>query len=216
MAAVAVGVAIMLAVLADFHAFQVTNSRPSWESTQGAPASQRSGSASNAELWNYSNDIYKGQTIERLDLAALGPQAPVPPGISRLPASGQYYASPALAALIRSVPRDELGDRFPGSQVGTIGQKALTGPNELVIFVGDTPAKLAALPSTVQVDKIATAAGRQVWSSYFRDAFGVGAVAFLFPILILIGTATRLAAARRPPRGTLRCPEAGRGYITSD
>jgi len=72
------------------------------------------------------------------------------------------------------------------------------------------------LPSTVQVDKIATAAGRQVWSSYFRDAFGVGAVAFLFPILILIGTATRLAAARRPPRGTLRCPEAGRGYITSD
>ena len=36
-AAVAVGVAIMLAVLADFHAFQVTNNRPSWESTQGRP-----------------------------------------------------------------------------------------------------------------------------------------------------------------------------------
>jgi ABC-type antimicrobial peptide transport system permease subunit len=199
-AAVAVGVAVLLAVLADFHAFQVTNSRPSWESTQGAPVTQRSGSASNAELWNYSNDIFKGQTIERLDVAALGPQAPVPPGISRLPASGQYYASPALAALIRSVPSDELGDRFPGSQAGIIGQKALTGPNELVIFVGYTPAQLAALPSTVVVDKIATAAGKQIWSSYFRDAFGVGAVAFLFPILILIGTATRLAAARREER----------------
>jgi ABC-type antimicrobial peptide transport system permease subunit len=200
MVAVAVGVAILLAVLADFHAFQVTNSRPSWESTQGAPVSQKSGSASNAELWNYSNDIFKGQTIERLDVAALGPRAPVPPGISRLPASGQYYASPALAALIRSVPRDELGARFPGSQVGTIGQQALTGPNELVVFVGSTPARLAALPSTVQVSKIATAPGKQLWSKYFRYAFGAGAIAFLFPILILIGTATRLAAARREER----------------
>jgi hypothetical protein len=198
--AVGVGVAVLLAVLADFHAFQVTNNRPSWESTQGAPVSHKSGSASNAELWNYSNDIFKGQTIERLDVAALGPRAPVPPGISRLPASGQYYASPALVALIRSVPGDELGDRFPGSLAGTIGEKALASPNELVIFVGSTPAKLAALPSTVQVDKIATAAGRQIWSSYFRDAFGVGAVAFLFPILILIGTATRLAATRREER----------------
>jgi hypothetical protein len=198
--AVAVGVAIMLAVLADFHAFQVTNSRPSWESTQGAPVSRQLGSAPHAELWNYSNDIYRGQTIERLDVAALGPHAPVPPGISRLPGNGQYYASPALAALIRSVPRDELGDRFPGSQVATIGQKALTGPDELVIFVGSSSAKLAALPGTVQVNKIASAAGKQIWSSYFRDAFAVGAIAFLFPILILIGTATRLAAARREER----------------
>ena len=35
--AVAIGVAIMLSVLADFHAFQTTNNRPSWESTQGQP-----------------------------------------------------------------------------------------------------------------------------------------------------------------------------------
>lgn len=117
-AAVAVGVAVLLAVLADFHAFHLTNNRPAWESTQGGPVSQNSASASHAELWNYSNDIYQGQTIERLDVAGLGPQAPVPPGISKLPASGQYYASPALAALIRSVPRDELGDRSPARSPG--------------------------------------------------------------------------------------------------
>jgi ABC-type antimicrobial peptide transport system permease subunit len=199
-AAVAVGVAIMLAVLADFHAFQVTNSRPSWETTSGQPVSQGYASASKSELWNYSNDIYQGQTIERLDVAGLGPQAPVPPGISRLPASGQYYASPALAALIRSAPADELGDRFAGRLAGTIGQQALTGPDELVIYVGYAPAKLAGLQATAVVGKIATAAGRQVWSSYFRDAFLVAAIAFLFPILILVGTATRLAAARREER----------------
>jgi FtsX-like permease family len=200
MTAVAVGVAILLAVLADFHAFQVTNNRPFWEGTAPTQNGQLNEPTSNVELWHYSNDIFKGQTIERLDVAALGPKAPVPPGIARLPGSGQYYTSPALAALLRTTPRTELGDRFPGSQAGTIGERALTGPNELVIFVGYSPAELAVLPGTFRVSTSATAPGKQVWSPYFRDAFVVGALAFLFPILILIGTATRLAAARREER----------------
>src|SRR5580692_7066619 len=154
--AVAIGVAIMLAVLADFHAFQTTNNRPSWESTQGQPVGRDYATAAHSELWNYGNDIYQGQTIERLGVAGLGPGAPLLPGISNLPASGQNYASPALAAL--------------------------TGPTELVIYVGYAPARLAGLPATVVVDKIATAPGRQIWSSYFRDAFIVAALAFLFPI----------------------------------
>src|SRR5215467_10718480 len=199
-AAVAVGVAIMLAVLADFHAFRVTSYRPSWESTAGQAVTARTMSAPRSELWNYSNDIYAGRTIERLDVASLGAHAPVPPGISKLPAAGQYYASPALAALIRSVPADQLGDRFPGKLAGTIGEQALTGPQELVIYVGYQPAKLAGLPATQVVSRISTAVGRQVWTSYFRDAFVVGAIAFVFPILILVGTATRLAAARREER----------------
>jgi ABC-type antimicrobial peptide transport system permease subunit len=199
-AAVAIGVAIMLAVLADFHAFQVTNNRPSWESTTGQAVGKGYASAPHSELWNYSNDIYRGQTIERLDIAALGPHSPVPAGISTLPTAGQYYASPALAALIRSAPANQLGDRFPGTLAGTIGQQALTGPGELVIYIGYAPSKLAHLPATAVVDKIATAASQQIWSSYFRDAFVVGAIAFVFPILILVGTATRLAAARREER----------------
>lgn len=198
--AVAIGVAIMLCVLADFNAFRSANNRPSWESTQGQQLTAGYAAAARAELWNYSNDIYRGRTIERLGLAALGPGAPVPPGISKLPASGQYYASPALAALIRSVPAVELGARFPGKLTGTIGQRALTGPDELVVYVGYAPAKLAALPATVVVSHIATAPGRQIWTSFFRDAFVVGTIAFVFPILILVGTASRLAAARREER----------------
>ena len=199
-AAVAVGVAIMLCVLADFHAFTTANNRPSWESTQGQAITRGYAATPRAELWNYGNDIYQGQTIERLDVAALGPGAPVPPGIPALPGAGQYYASPALAALIRSVRPDELGDRFPGQLDGTIGRKALSGPTELVIYVGYRPAQIASLHATVVVDKIATEPGRQIWTSFFRDSFIVGAIAFLFPILILVGTATRLAAARREER----------------
>jgi hypothetical protein len=39
-----------------------------------------------------------------------------------------------------------------------------------------------------------------VFTPFFRYAFGVGVLAVLFPVLILIGTATRLAAARREER----------------
>ncbi len=193
-AAVAIGVTIMLAVLADFHAFEVTNHRPNWEGTQ-ATAGQKG-----SELWNYSDEVFRGQTIERLDLAALGPNAPVPPGVSRLPGTGRYYASPALAALLRTTPRDQLGGRFPGRLAGTIGQAALTGPGELVVYVGDQPSALAKLPATIRVDHINTLPGKQVWTHYFRDAFVAGAAAFLLPILILLSTATKLASARREER----------------
>jgi len=195
--AVAIGVGLLLSVFADFHAYQVSSGRECWECTQPAAAG---GSAATKELWNDSTDFYQGQTIERLDLAALGPKAPVPPGISRLPGPGQFYASPALAALLRTVPRDELGARFPGTQAGTIGPQALSGPGELAIFIGYQPAQLAALPNTMTVDKIATGEPQQVFSPYFKVAFIVGALAVLFPMLILIGTATRLAAARREER----------------
>jgi hypothetical protein len=197
--AVGVGAALLFCVLADYHAFQASNNRECWECTQGVPASGQVKPTPGAELWTTSADYFEGQTIERLDVAALGPRAPLPPGISRLPGPGQYYASPALAALLRTVPRDELGDRYPGRLIGTIGDQALTGPDELVIFIGHQPAQLAATGANV-VTKIATSPPKQVWSHYFRYAFAVGVLAVLFPMLILVGTATRLAAARREER----------------
>jgi hypothetical protein len=196
--AVAIGVTVLLGVFADFHAFQVTSRRPSWESTTAVHGNP--GSTSNLELWNFSENIYQGRFVEQLDVAALGSNAPVVPGIPRLPKSGEFYASPALAALLRTVPRDELGARFPGSQVGLIGQEALTGPQELVGIVGYTPAKLAALPNTIRVNKIATAPQSQGTTNLYRLAFGIGAIGILFPLLILISTATRLSAARREER----------------
>jgi hypothetical protein len=144
--------------------------------------------------------LVQGQTLQRLDIAALGPGAPVLPGISRLPGPGQYYASPALAALLRIVPADQLGDRFPGTMIGTIGDAALTGPGELAVYIGYSPRSLAAVAGTQWVTTIGTAPAREVFSPFFRYAFGVGMLAVLFPILVLIGAATRLAAARREQR----------------
>lgn len=195
--AVAVGVTVLLAVFADYHAFEATSSRPCWECTQPA---QGHPAPSSSELWNYSENLYRGRFIEELDVAALGPGAPVPPGLSRLPAGGQYYASPALATLLRTVPPDELGDRFPGRQVGLVGDQALSGPDELVVVVGYSPSALARLPGTFTVNHIADSPEIEGTTGIYRMAFGIGAIAVLFPLLVLINSATRLAAARREER----------------
>jgi hypothetical protein len=108
--AVAIGVALLLVVLADFHAFQTANSQRCWECATGAPARGVVKPAA-AELWNYTEDYFEGQPIKKLEVASLGAHAPVVPGITRLPGAGNYFASPALARLLKSVPRNELGAR---------------------------------------------------------------------------------------------------------
>jgi len=209
-AAVAVGVALLLGVLAEFHAFQANANQACWSCTTGAPVP--SPLPSHGELWNDSVDFYRGQTITRLDVAPLGPHALLPPGITRLPAPGEFYASPALAALLKTAPADELADRFPGHLAGTIGDAALNGAKDLVIYIGYTPASLTALPvvpgstkggpmpGTQWVTSISTAPAAEVFTPFFRYAFGIGVLAVLFPMLVLISTATRLAADRREER----------------
>src|SRR5688500_5997881 len=101
-------------------------------------------------------DSFKGRTLGRIDVAATGPHAPIPPGLPRLPGPGQYYASPALGELLRSIPAAQLADRFPGQQVGTIGPAALPGPDSLIIVMGADPARLSKAPGAAKVTAITT------------------------------------------------------------
>ncbi|GAB3133190.1 FtsX-like permease family protein [Microbispora hainanensis] len=207
---VAAGVAVLLSTLSLFNAFQATNSRPCWECTTGsAPSGWALDATADGALWSYREDFYAGRTIRRLDAAALGTRAPVVPGLSRMPGPGQYYASPALAGLLDSAPREELAARFPGTRAGLIGDAALSGPDELVVVVGRTPDEVAALPGTRQVDAASAVSTASTGSTVpavdadadvYRFAFGVAGVGLIVPLLVLVGTATRLAAARRESR----------------
>jgi hypothetical protein len=213
-AAVAVGVALLLGVLAEFHAFQASAGQPCWSCTTGA--SVPAPLPSHGELWNNSADLYQGQTITRLDVASLGQDAPALPGIPHLPGPGQYYASPALATLLRTAPADQLGDRFPGHMVAAIGDAALSGPDDLVIYIGYAPAALAALPGSSLVTSISAAPAPAVFTPFFRYAFVAGVLAVLFPMLatvaagIAYGTSI-LAFVRLAPAGTA-VPRLGRDY----
>ncbi|MEU1390495.1 MULTISPECIES: FtsX-like permease family protein [unclassified Nonomuraea] len=200
-AGVAVGVAVLLTTLSLFNAFQTANGRTCWECTRGtAPSGWALDATATGALWNYHEDYYAGRPIRRLDAAALGGQAPVVPGLSRMPAPGQYYVSPALARLLDSAPRAQLADRFPGTRAGTIGRAALAGPDDLTIVLGRTPEQVAALLGTRQVDTTADELAVDANADIYHFGFAIAAVGLLLPLLVLVNTATRLAAARREAR----------------
>jgi hypothetical protein len=219
--AVGLGVGLLLTAVAATNAVTAWNNRHAWFYTGSAWVPPVPAAAGTSPLWWHAGgDIFDGQQVNRFDVAATGTASPVPPGISRDPAPGQYYASPALAALLRSTPADELADRYPGHLAGTIGDAALPSPNSLIIIVGRTPAQLARTPDSVRVTSISTTLVG--WPVPRTEAnphgltyvppnggapanamdmiLSVVALAILTPVLIFIATATRLSAARREER----------------
>ena len=203
-AAVALGVGLLLAALAGVNGLHAQTDRGAWLDT----SAQASPPTSAAGLWWLSStDQFGNQAIDRVDVAAAGPDAPVPPGIVHLPGPGEYYASPALTTLLQSEPANELRDRYPGRQIGIIGAAALPSPNSLIIVIGHTAHQLSQVPGAVEVGAIQ----RTLASCYacqnpigsgpvLQWILAGGAVFLLLPVLILIATASRLSAARREER----------------
>jgi hypothetical protein len=218
-AAVGLGVGLLLTAVAATNAATAWNNSHAWFWTGTAFVPAGPAAPGTAPLWwQPSGDTFDGQTINRFDVAATGTSSPVPPGITRDPGPGQYYASPALAALLRSTPANQLAGRYPGRLAGVIGDAALPSPDSLAIIIGYTPAQLAGAQGSVPVTSIATAvpgnfdarvnpkglafmppdAGIQ--STGIDLILSVVALAMLTPVLIFIATATRLSAARREQR----------------
>jgi hypothetical protein len=216
--AVGLGVGLLLTAVAGTNAVTAWNNSHAWlwTGTVAVPPGPAVGIA--PLWWQPSSDTFDGQQIDRFDVAATGTSSPVPPGITRDPGPGQYYASPALAALLRGTPANQLADRYPGRLAGTIGDAALSSPNSLIIIIGHTPAQLAGTQDSVQVTSIATTVPGKfddrlnpqglaymptnagIESSGIDLILSVVALGMLTPVLIFIATATRLSAARREQR----------------
>lgn len=207
-AAVALGVGLLLVTLAALNGVTTQNSRYAWLNSGTAEATPADARPSPDPLWGtLGTDIYHGKTIVRVDVAGTGPRSPVPPGIPRLPRPGEYYASPALTALLHSAPAGELGDRYPGRRAGTVGPAALPGPDSLVLIAGARAGTLSHAPGAARIASIATTTPGDCStcrigtnSSGITLILAVTSAALLFPVLIFIGTATRLSAARREQR----------------
>jgi hypothetical protein len=212
-AAVALGTGLLLTCLAGINAINTQNLRSAWLDTVGsAPASRAAaGSGGSGMWWLLRADYYGGQDIGRLDVAAAGARPPSLPGIPRLPGPGQFYASPALSRLLRSVPAGQLRDRYPGRQVGTIGPAALPSPDSLLIVTGHAAGQLSRQPGAALVTRVQTAplndcSGASCLVGVGFDANALDLVlsavsaGLMFPVLIFVAAATRLSATRREQR----------------
>ncbi|HEV2239502.1 MAG TPA: FtsX-like permease family protein [Streptosporangiaceae bacterium] len=217
--AVGLGVGLLLTALSAINAVNAQNARHAWlwTGTSIEPAGHAP-AGTDPLWWSTSADNFGGRLVVRVDVAATGPTAPVPPGIPHDPAPGQYYASPALASLLRSTPADELAVRYPGRLAGPIGDAALPSPDSLYIIIGHTAAQMARTPDSIAVTTIATSlpGSREgernpkglhtippddgIGASGIDLILAVVVLALLTPVLIFIATATRLSAARRELR----------------
>ncbi len=198
---VALATGLLLLAAALFPALHSQQARAAWTLTSahnvraaGEPA------AADPLLWRLTTDRFAGRPITWVQVAATGSRSPVPPGLSRLPGPGQLAVSPALRGLFRSVPAAMLRDRYPGRITETIGDQALTGPGQLIVVAGFRPAQLRGQPRVISVRGIESA-GQGVpvtGSAGLVLAIAIGVL--LIPVIVLVATAARLAAARREQR----------------
>ncbi len=211
--AVAIGVAMLLATLSIMNALNVQNSRGAWLTTMPLNTNQyvnqhRSDAnappSENALWWLVSTDEFQGQIIVRVDVAPRGSHPVTLPGISRLPGPGQFYVSSALQALMRSTPDSELRDRFSGVPVGVIKSSALPSSSDLVIIEGDRSRTLSRVPGAGSISSFATSSANggpdSLGTTGLEIVLGILGLVLLVPVLVFVGTATRLSAARREQR----------------
>lgn len=153
-------------------------------------------------LWRQTLDRFDGRELLRVDLEALGPDAPVPPGLDRLPGPGEVAVSPALRDLLDETEPAMLADRFPGEVTAIVGRAALASPDDLVAFVGRPPGELARIPydGVVTVRSIEAAPISRGLTQSMRIVLVIGGIGLLVPVMVFVATATRLAAARRERR----------------
>lgn len=195
--AVAVGVTMLLVVLSGINGVTSQDARGAW--MRGSGPAPTAGTPSDPAWVLSGTDTFHSKEIIRIDVAATGPHSPVPPGLTRLPGPGEYFASPALQRLLRDAPAAELADRYPGRDAGTFGAAGLPSPDSLIIVVGHAPQELSGADKVQQISSIATAGDTYV-TNMIKLTLGVIAVALIIPVLTLIGMATRMSAARREQR----------------
>jgi hypothetical protein len=148
--------------------------------------------------------VWRGHDLTGLAMAVTGKPGQLlpPPGLDRLPGPGELALSPALRRALADHP-DELSTRLPGRVVATVGDEGLTGPDELIAYVGVTPAELRdgfagdGFPLT---GGWVTRTSRAYVPGNLQIALQLAAVGLLLPVLLLVATAARLSGAARDQR----------------
>ncbi|MFD9699391.1 FtsX-like permease family protein [Lentzea sp. NPDC059081] len=141
---------------------------------------------------------YRSGNVGGAYLKAVSPDAPVPRGIARVPGDGEIFVSPALADLLASPEGELLRPRFPQRVVGTISETGLLYPGELRYYAGDDAIQPDQENNFVYRWGLTYAGGGLDPMLWMLSV--VGLVVLLFPVLVFVGVATRLAAAQRDRR----------------
>lgn len=194
-AGVAVGTMLLTLALGGLHGWDTREARTGWR----ADLSSVDSAADPVVLAAGRTEYAAGRPIEVVEVAGVGPTAP-PPGLSRMPAPGEVWVSPALADLLAALPANELADRFPTAvPTGTVADLGLRGPDELYALVGRYPGD-PALADATGLPGFAAPSGGVGMLEVYRQLTYVAVALLVFPVASLLGASARLTAARRVER----------------
>ncbi len=155
--------------------------------------------------------FWHGRETRLMRVELVGPPVPPPAGVPRIPGPGQVFVSPALADALAGAHRAELTARLPGEVVGRIGRGGLVGPEELFAIAG-APAgvvqgdlssgfEAAGDPGLAVNDgtgmRAESSPPEETWVAVLLAGVGL-----LVPMVVLVGTLTRLSAASRERRAS--------------
>ncbi|MFC3494588.1 FtsX-like permease family protein [Glycomyces rhizosphaerae] len=213
--AVAVATLLLQFAVAGNFAFDERADRTSWREP-AAPTGEAGAIIATAA------DHYGGDSVTRVDLAAIGDDAPVPPGMDAFPAPGEVWLSPAAADLLEDVPESDFLARYGDVEVaGELGPEALAHPNELVAVVGRDAADPVMTAERSNADSVSpmefsTFAGgsADVVYGFYMILMVLAAILMAVPAAVFGAAAARLTVSRRDERlATLRLIGATPGQV---
>ena len=227
---VALGTALILLLAGAAQGLNDRDHRAAWLREEGGPAFEvplaedgvsMAGDptpialSSDSILGGRTDDVFRDRVIQHRAVAATPDSTVEIPGVGTAPEPGTYYASPAMHELIQSTDRDQLGDRY-GTYAGAIAESALAGPDSLVIVSGVSESELRGPSSAAAIVSEFTHQPYGGSATAYWTLIAMGAIAVLFPVLLLINISTQWGATVRSERlGVLRLIGAAPRVISS-
>ncbi|GFJ94865.1 FtsX-like permease family protein [Phytohabitans rumicis] len=188
--------------------------------TAGRGADVESLSGSEGVRTRLSVGLWRERQVRVLLVELVGPDVPPPPGLPRTPRAGEVYVSPALSRALAGEHGDELAPRLPGRVLGEVTRAGLVGPDELYAVAGVAAGELDGVgaredyaPGFAKPARgLLASQGAFVDGTGMRSTrnpvealpiiLGLAAVGLITPLLVLVGTSTRLSAASRERRAS--------------
>ncbi|MFD9566574.1 ABC transporter permease [Streptomyces sp. NPDC059994] len=200
---VGLGVALLLATTALPGALSARDARDNARNDYGA--GQETPAAADTMLIARTDTVFGGDDIRGRLLQPEGDRAPVPPGLSALPAPGTMVVSPELRDLLASPGGKLLRERVPYRITGTIGNAGLLGPHELAYYAGSDALKghQALSSDQVDVERIKTFPDKKSGEPIdpiLALLIVIIFVVLLLPVAVFIAAAVRFGGDRRDKR----------------
>ncbi|WP_326566138.1 FtsX-like permease family protein [Amycolatopsis rhabdoformis] len=145
--------------------------------------------------------IRGNQFVRLTSVAAGGPHAPVPPGLTAVPKPGQLFVSPELGRLLAGPDGAGLRSRMPAAPAGTITKPGLVDAGQVTAWYGSTVDDVKSSPDVKSVYGFGGGEPPRVAiAATLLTAVLPVVVALLLPLLIFVTTASRMGAAQRDQR----------------